>query len=503
MRLAAIDVGSNAIRFVAAEFLTPNQYIVLESERAPIRLGSGTFQDGRLAPEVMQAALRAMAHYQERLRVLQIEQVRAIATSAVRESRNGDAFVQKVKARTGVPLEIIGGAEETQLVFRAVQPRIPLGRKPWLLANLGGGSLELALVNRQGVVVSETHTVGAVRLWDMFRSSAGTPRTFLRLMEEYTATLRPALGGMAGPWAGVMATGGNIEELAKLMGHPSGKNGMHTVTVRDLKQWSARLSRCTLSQRIHRWGIHPDRADVILPAAVVYAHLGLLSGQAVLHVPFVGTKEGILLDLADRLTLNSSYAENQEKQLWNLTVSLGRRYQFDEAHGVHVCRMALSLFEQLQTVHGLGPVDQRILLVASLLHDIGAFISYKKHHKHSGYLLAQSELPGLSPLDMQLTAQVARYHRKSVPTLAHEPYARLSRANRTRVDRLSALLRIADALDRDHAQRIRRIHVRLRKGQMDLAIAGSGANELDHWALQRKAEWFGKVFKRRVRRVTT
>jgi exopolyphosphatase/guanosine-5'-triphosphate,3'-diphosphate pyrophosphatase len=499
LRVAAIDMGSNAIRFVAAEFISSSQYIVLESERAPVRLGAGTFSAGRLTPPGMEKAFQALARFKERMRILKIEHYRAVATSAVRESSNGREFAGRARAELNLDLEIIGGSEETQLVYRAVKPQLRMGKKPWLLANLGGGSLEVALVNQSGVLMSETHTIGAVRLWEEFKASAQNAKQFLRLLEEYVSTLRLSLGDAQRPWAGFLATGGNIEELAKMAGAPEDSRGSRVLSLNDLQQLLAALPRMSLKQRMTRWGIYPDRADVVLPAAVVYSHLCLLSGQTQMIVPYAGTKEGLLFDLVDRLTLSSAYRLRQEEQLMNLAVSLGRRYQFDEAHGRQVCRLALALFEQLQALHGLGPEDQRVLLVAALLHDIGAYISYKKHHKHSLYLIAQSELPGFGPDDMLMAANVARYHRKNVPQPEHENFSRLTKIQRLRVTKLASLLRIADALDRDHAQTIRKLSVRVRKPYLDIKLGGKGFRELEHWALQNKAQLFTQVFGLRVR----
>jgi len=499
LRVAAVDIGSNAIRFMAAEFLNSSRYIVLEAERAPIRLGAGAFSSGRLAADAIKAALQALARFQERLRILGIEHYRVIATSAVRESANGSKFAQQVHEQLGIPLEIVSGSEETQLVYRSLKPLIHLGKTPWLLANLGGGSLEVALVNQSGVLTSETHTIGAVRLLEEFKSSADSPRQFVRLLKEYVATLRLSLGDIRGPLAGFIATGGNIEELAKMADAPQKTGGIRDLSISGLKRLMEELPRLSVKQRMVRWGIYRDRADVVLPAAVVYEHLAAVSGQKSMLVPYVGTKEGILLDLVDRLTLNSTYTHRKEKQLLHLTVSLGRRYQFHEAHGQQVCRLALALFEQLQSLHGLDPDDHRILMVAALLHDIGGYISYKKHHKHSLYLIAQSELPGFSSEDMLMAANIARYHRKNSPQPHHDQFARLTKSQRLRVTKLASLLRIADALDRDHAQAIKRLTASVRQPYLDLKITGKGFRELEHWSLQRKAQLFTDLFGLRVR----
>ena len=499
LRVAAVDIGSNAIRFIAAEFLNSSHHIVLEAERAPIRLGSGTFSNGRLAADAIKAALQALARFQERIRILNIEHYRVIATSAVRESSNGEKFARRVHEQLGMPLEIVSGSEETQLVYRAIKPLIHLGKAPWLLANLGGGSLEVALINQSGVLTSETHTIGAVRLWEEFKSSADRPKQFVRLLQEYVATLRLSFGNIRGALAGFIATGGNIEELAKMADAPQKTAGIRHLSVSALKHLMEELPRLSVKQRMARWAMSPDRADVVMPAAVVYAHLCAVSGQKNMLAPYAGTREGILLDLVDRLTQTSTYTHRKEKQLMHLTVSLGRRYQFHEAHGQQVCRLALALFEQLQTLHGLDPDDHRILMVAALLHDIGAYISYKKHHKHSLYLIAQSELPGFSSEEMLMAANIARYHRKNSPQPDHDQFSRLTKSQRLRVAKLASLLRIADALDRDHAQTIKRLTASVRRPYLDLKITGKGFRDLEHWSLQRKAQLFTDLFGLRVR----
>ena len=498
LRVAGIDIGSNAIRFIAAEFLNPSRYIVLESERAPVRLGAGAFANGRLSTAGIKAALQALARFKERMRILSIEHFRIIATSAVRESANGAAFVQRAQ-ELGMTLEIISGSEETQLVYRSLGPLIPLGKDPWLLANLGGGSLEAALVNKTGVLTSETHTIGAVRLLEEFASSAGNSRQLVQLIQEYVATLRLSLEKINRPLAGFIATGGNIEELAKMAGAPQKAHGMRLLSRASLRRLLEELPRLSIKQRMVRWGINQDRADVIVPAAIVYEYLASLSGQKSMLVPYTGTKEGILFDLIDSLTLHSTYTRRKEKQLLELTASMGRRYHFDEAHARQVCKLALALFEQLQRLHVLAPEDHRILMVAALLHDIGGYISYKKHHKHSLYLIAQSELPGLSADEMLMAANVARYHRKNTPRPAHPQFARLTKSQRQRIVKLAALVRIADALDRDHAQTVKGLEVSIRSPYLNVRITGNRLRNLEHWALQRKAQLFTDLFGLRVR----
>jgi len=210
----------------------------------------------------------------------------------------------------------------------------------------------------------------------------------------------------------------------------------------------------------------------------------------------------VLLDLAEDVAGHGEHELGRERSTLAAALALGRRYLFDEDHGVQVGRLAVSLFEQLRPLHGLGENDRRLLLVAGILHDIGMFISYKKHHKHSFYLIVNSEIAGFTPREMLLTANIARYHRKNSPTPDHEAFQQLTAEERERVLKLSALLRVADALDREHRQAVDDVRVELRAGAVLLRAEGTGDLVLESWAVERKSDLFERQFGRKVRLTT-
>ncbi|MBV9774472.1 MAG: Ppx/GppA family phosphatase [Gemmatimonadetes bacterium] len=501
LRVASVDVGSNAIRFVAAEFTGPATYTVLHEKRVGVRLGHDVFLTGKLAPEAMEAAVGALTRFAGWMERLGIEHYRATATSAVRESRNGKEFVRRVLDEAGLELEVITGYEEAQLVYEAVKSRIPLGRDKWILVDLGGGSVEVSLADDSGVLWSESHTMGSVRLLEELSVSGDEPGRFQRLLREYAATLQvPAAAQHWNP-AGMIATGGNIEALAKLAGTPPKGGESGSLPVAALRDTIAMLARMPFRERVEKLGLREDRADVILPAAMVYERLATLAGVDSIHVPGVGVKNGLLLDLVEDLTTHQEWEDRRERHAVEGALAMGRRYLFDEAHAVHVARLAGSLFEQLREVHGLGSADRRVLLGAAVLHDVGGYVSRKRHHKHSLYLISQSELPGFAPEEIWLVANVARYHRKGEPTTDHDSFARLSPEERERVTRMAALLRIADALDREHQQNVAAVRARVEKGRLVLEAEGTGDLLLERWALRQKAGLFARVFGMEVRLV--
>lgn len=494
LRVAAIDVGSNAIRFLAAEFSDSRRYTELEKQRVAVRLGHDVFLTGRLAPEAMDAGIDALAGFRERMDALGIRHYRAVATSAVRESRNGAEWVERIRSVAGIDLEPITGNEEARLVWIAVRDRIPLGARKWILTDLGGGSVEVSLVDQTGIFWSESHTMGSVRLLEQLSGGGEAPGRFRRLLAEYAATLKiPAAAKHLNP-AGMIATGGNIEALARIADDTVGPDEVGIVPVSVLNATIETLSRLSFQQRIEQLDLREDRADVILPAAVVYERLAVLAGADEILVPKVGVREGVVLDLVDEMVTRPAYQSRQEREVTDGAIALGRRYLFDQAHAGHVAALATSLFDQLCELHGLGAADRRVLLGAALLHDIGQFVSYRKHHKHSLYLLSHSDLPGFTPREIALVALVARYHRRAEPNEAHAGYGELPRADRDRVDKLASLLRMADALDREHLQRVRGVHAQVDGDELVLVLEASGDLLLEQWAVRKKADLFRRLF---------
>jgi exopolyphosphatase / guanosine-5'-triphosphate,3'-diphosphate pyrophosphatase len=499
LKVGVVDMGSNAIRLLAADFIAPTTYTELLSDRVPIRLGHDVYRTGELDEEAMNGAVAAMSRFREVLDQFEIEHYRAVATSAVREAANGRGLVRRVRKEAEVELEVITGVEEARLVCGALPSRLEVAEEPWVLADLGGGSLELALFDRTGMRTSESHTIGSVRLMEEFDEAARDLKRFRRLLHEYLDALR--IPGIAGHPAhrGFAATGGNMEDLARLAGAAKNERGVAVVTLAALEAVIERLAGLSFEERVEKLGLREDRADVILPAAMVYARLARLVGEKEIHVPHVGVKEGVMFDMVEDLVTHAGYSERHQREVVSGAVAMGRRFGFDEAHGLQVARLAESLYDQLEPVHGLDGAGREILLAAAVLHDIGQAISYPKHHKHSQYLIAQSELPGFAPDDIAIVACVARYHRKAHPSDKHEEFAALEPDDRQLVTALSAILRVADALDREHQEKVRKVKVKVGDDEVRLDLQGDGDMELERWAVRKKAELFEETFGHRLR----
>jgi len=293
VRVAALDIGSNAIRYLATEFPGPGDGIELESHRFSVRLGSDAFTLGYLSETTLVAAIDAVRHFALRLRDLRISRHRAVATSAVRESLNRDEIIERIRSETGIDLETISAVEEARLGWVAVERRFRLPEGRWLLADLGGGSLELSLMGGGGIEAVRSLPLGSVRM--LREVPSGDPCDSLPLLRRAAAPISPP-GDYSGRLAGVLIAGGSADAVGDLIGRSRGD----PVTIEDLDRLLTRLCRLTLRQRIDELGLRPDRADVIIPAVVVFRRLAELAGEGGIRIPRVGVRDGIVFELANR-----------------------------------------------------------------------------------------------------------------------------------------------------------------------------------------------------------
>ena len=496
LRVACVDAGSNAIRFLVTEFSDSTRYETLYYERLPVRLGHQVFLNGLLDLVAMERTVRAFADFSEQLETFGVQHYRAVATSAVREARNGRLLVERIRKESGIELHVITGSEEARLVHAAVANRVDLSGGQWILVDLGGGSVEVSLVDDMGMLWTESHTMGSVRILELLSGTSPDMDLdqYRLLLEEYIGVLRIPTPAQYWEPAGFVATGGNIEALADVASAPVDDSGVGRLAVSNLDTTITRLASTSYTERINEMGMREDRADVILPASLVYRRLARLAGAEEILVPNVGVKDGILMDLVADLVSRGQHDAQGEAQIRKAALSLGRRFFFDENHALHVSELASSLFEQLQPIHGL-PARQRLLLVAAaLLHDIGAFIHHRGHHKHARYIVSRSELPGFSEKDMRVTANVARYHCGADPSPGHASFAELSPKHQARIRSLAAILRLADAMDRQQRQRIQGVRVDIEPGLVRLNLESDSEISLELWALGRRKSLFEGTF---------
>jgi len=484
--LAAIDVGTNAVRLEIARPLPDGTLETIHQERDPIRPGEGVFTSGLIARPVADRLLGTLRRYAALCR-RHGARVRAVATSAVREARNREEIVRRVRKETGLELEVVSGREEARLICLGVLDGRPAHARS-LVLDIGGGSTEVALGLGEKPQALHSVALGAVRLTEIFGTAGKVSAERLAVMRSYAAeAFRDQLPGKLPRAKVAFGSSGTINAIV------AAGSESRRLTRRRLEKTVQELADSTLAERRRRF--EPRRAEIIVAGAVILEaamkHLGL---EAVVAVD-TGLRNGVLKDLVRRTPAAAAAAAEGRTQA---VTALGRRFGYDEKHARQVSRLALQLFDQLAGVHGLPASARGLLEAAALLHDVGHAVSPQRHHKHTLYLVQNADIAGFSDQERQLVALVARYHRRTPPERGRPDLDELSAAELRTLRRLVALLRVADALDRSHHQPVVDLRSVVHPGAVRVAARARGPMDLELWDVDREAAWFRKAMGRRI-----
>jgi exopolyphosphatase/guanosine-5'-triphosphate,3'-diphosphate pyrophosphatase len=513
-RFGALDLGSNALRLRVIEAMAPNaegrsQLALLPGEpmsswreitslRAPVRLGSEVFTTGQLAPATIGQACAALREFRLAMDTAKVDAYRATATSAVREAQNGATLVERARRETGIELEIIEGVEEARLIQLAVVRQLALHDKKALLIDLGGGSTELTLLDRGQSSFSVSLPLGTVRLLEtVLKGARALSKNDAKLLGEMVdralVEAQPHL--LKAEFDLVVGTGGNIDTLAELCPQKGAPASVRAIDLGQLRPLFTKLCGMTPAERKDAYGLRPDRADTIVPAASILLRIAERLKVTSVVAPGVGLKDGILEELVDK-HFHVWDTAREAQSVIDACLRLGRRYHFDEAHGQLVAKLSGLLFDDLQSVHQFGERERLLLRAAALLHDIGDFVRYDGHHKHSYYLIQHSDIMGLSPDERAIVANIARYHRKSPPDASHPNFRELDKDSRGKVRGLAAVLRVADALDREHRGKVDSVRgvVDKTKSRLLLFVTGEPERELEEWTVKAKSGLLHDVY---------
>jgi exopolyphosphatase / guanosine-5'-triphosphate,3'-diphosphate pyrophosphatase len=486
--LAAIDIGTNSVHLVVARISAGEagpRFEVLEQEKEMVRLGSGGGDMKELAPDAIDRGVAALRRFRQVARVHEARVV-AAATSAVREAENRDLFVDRALAEAGVRVEVISGVEEARLIHLGVLQAVPAYDRRLILCDIGGGSTELLVGERGETLASRSLKLGAIRLTRRFfdgevlhPAAVESCRRFVRsTIVAFTREIR-GLGpdvaiGSSGTivalaeMATVRTTGGRPRTVSNLVLSRSGLGDV----IGDLVAAPDATARAKLP------GLDPRRADIILGGALILEQVMDAVGVDELVVSDYALREGLLLDAWRRVHGGSLHHLSDLRR--RSVVHLMELMDEDPAHSTHVARIALQLFDVLADRHGLGDEAREILEAAALLSNVGLFVSHSKHHKHSYYLIRNSEhLAGFTDREVELIALVARYHRKSAPKPKHPEWAALHDDDRSLVRTLAALLRVAIGLDRNHGARVGSLAAEADDDDVVVSVQPAGDDDID------------------------
>ena len=500
-RYAAVDIGSNSVRMMAAE-VAHGETRILAQDREVTRLGESVFRSGRISKEALELVTATLARMAAAYSKLEIVGVRAVATSAVRDASNQQEFLASASGALGTTVEIISGPEEARLIHLGVEARWPRPKERTLIIDVGGGSAELIISQNGQMIDAVSKPLGAVRLTEVFLTSDPPQEQELHRMGSYieeklSSFVRQHRAEKFDRAVATSATAAAIVSAVNQVARAKRDEADRLrASISQVRELYGTLVQRDVAARRKIAGIGPKRAEIVVGGTAVFLRVLEMFEHRSLYYCAAGVRDGIIADLVAR-GVGRELAQLSREQR-SVVEDMAKRYGVALRHARHVACLAHRLFEVLQPVHQLPPATGKLLEAAAYLHDIGHFVSGTGHHKHSAYLVANSDLPGFTNKERLTVAALCRFHRKSMPQPRHAHFQALDVDAKRVVTCLAPLLRIADALDRGHEQKVQNVTSAIRDGNISLVIDAGPDADLEIWAANEAAKIFREVYSNQI-----
>jgi exopolyphosphatase / guanosine-5'-triphosphate,3'-diphosphate pyrophosphatase len=505
MRLAAIDIGTNSLHMIVVQVRPDFSFDVIDREKEMVRLGAGGLDGRALTPEAVHTALQVLAKFRRLAESHRVDEIVAVATSAVREAENGGEFLKAIAGQTGIRARVISGTEEARLIHLAAAYGVSRPGEVTVVVDIGGGSIEITRGAGATIDTARSFKLGVIRLTERFvKSDPMSPRDERKLerhieeeLEEYLTEI------VTSGFDRVIGTSGTILSLGAVAAAESGGAAAplrnRRVPAKQLRRVRRTLASLEIEKRVRVPGLDPRRADIAVAGAVLLDTILRRLDATEITLCDLSLREGLVLDYIARHRKEIAQADRYPDVRRRSVIELAERCNYWPDHAHQIARLAVSLFDETRSVHGLTDKEREWLEYAALLHDIGVHISYERHHKHSYYLITNGQLRGFEPEEIEIIALVARYHRRVEPKRRHQGFGDLRKRARDVVRTLAAILRLAENLDRSHAQTISGIALHDRGDDALLQLRTTGDAELELWAATRHAAPLERVLGKPVR----
>lgn len=497
--LAAIDIGSNSIRMTIGQLLPDGSVEVIERANRSVRLGQDCFRHFRLTPATMRAALGILREFKRRIDEYQIKHIWTVATSAVREARNADVFLDRILMACGLEVQIIDASQERRITVSAV--RAALNHKPLdfggshiLICEVGGGSTMMTIMRRDKLIGSQSLVLGSIRIQEILGTAGRAGGQIAELIEnEIEAVLSPVKSLIPLARVGIfIAVGADARFAAAQTGKLSENPKFHRINRKAFDDFVNRNRTLSIEQLALQSDMSYSDAETLLPALLIFQSLLRLTRAKEVIVPSVSMRDGLLLELSRQC--RGQVDESIAHEVIQSAMALAEKYRVNLHHARRVADCAMRLYDELKNVHGLGFRPRLLLEAATLLHECGTFVSTRAYHKHTYYLVANSEIYGLAPSEVSVVAHIARYHRRSTPKASHLEYTALPQESRILVNKLAAILRLARALDITDVRQIDRLVCLLDQDSVRIQAPGLSEESLSSRSVEIRSSMFEDVF---------
>jgi exopolyphosphatase/guanosine-5'-triphosphate,3'-diphosphate pyrophosphatase len=501
--VAVIDIGATAVRMAIAEINDRGEVRTLDRLIQPVQLGQEAFDTRRLSRRSIERVALILSRYQRVLReygITSADDVRVVATSAVREAANRLAFADRVFTVTGLHVEPIDEAEVNRITYMGITPQLlshpELANGKALVLEVGGGSTEVLLVRSGNVLTSQSYRLGSLRMVQAIEQARAGADRKRALLDSHIHRTLVQLGEMirSESQLNLVAVGGDIRLAARILSAHWKPGELATLDVARLSELTEEIIQLDEDDIVRRFDASFVEAQTLGPALLTYTKVAQHFGLSRLYVSDTNLRDGLLKDIA----AGGSWTAEFRNQIVRSALSLGRRFHFDEMHARTVAELSRKLFDQLRGEHRLESRHEVILYVAALLHEIGMQINVRSHHKHALYIIKHTEIFGLSQTDLLHVGLVARYYRRAAPQPSHADFMALNRDTRVMVSKLAAILRLATALDDTRTSRIREIECHVEPTRLVIQVPGVRDVSIEQITMRQQAMLFRDVYGKNV-----
>lgn len=504
-RIAAIDIGTNSFHAIIVDVYSDGSFRTLDKLKEMVQLAKGGMGK-RLSDGAFKRGISALKHIKSLADSYECEEILAYATSAIREAENGGEFIQKSIDDVGIKMLAIPGKVEAELIGLAVRHGMKLTDEPVLVADVGGGSVEFILGNEKEFFFLGSKKIGVSRMTEIYKPSDPISEEDIKTLENhFEKQLRDIAQAFAQHRTDtIIGSSGTMENIAQMIA--ARKNQSLDITLNEM-EFSAEDFRefynwfitLTKKQRKKVNGLDTKRIGFINTGVVLVDYLIRRFGIKKVRISSQALREGIVIRYLKKemigLPWTGKFADPRRRSVFELL----RKTDWHENHSRHVANIALTIFDALEEEMDLTLNGRELLEYAAYLHDIGYYISHSKHHKHALYIIRHSDLKGFKDDEIELMANVARYHRRSTPKKRHDEYWKLKPAIRKRIKKLSGILRVADGLDRSHYQNVKDLKVISEKDRIKIHIWTESEPYLEIWGAERKCELLKEMTGKKIK----
>lgn len=497
---AVIDIGSNALRLKIAEY-KQDEFHILEYLRYPLSLGRDTFSIGKITFETIDKACDVIKGFLNIINEYGVTEVRAVATSAVREAQNREYIIDQIRVKTGLNITVLDSSQEKVYIYRDICRNIEKHKEfnsKGHMVYIGSGSLAVTLYEKGTITFTQSINIGSLKISEILGKVHNKTEKFYLVVEEYLKTFTEMLKNIVPVIDSkyFFASGREIQMIATLCG-ANQEGNFYYIPKKKFEEFYDIIKVKTPDQLVELYDIAEEKSEVLLTSMAIYNEFLRLTSAEIIAAPALALADALLFEM-----LYPKECEKLNKIIERSTVlsarNLAIRYQSLGKHEINVEKYSLKIFDKMKNVHGLGSRERLYLQIAALLHDIGKFINLKEHQENSYNIIRNSDIFGLSVMETELIACIARYHTNVIPNMDHYMYNRLKPSQRVLIGKLTSILRIADALDRGHEQKFDNIDVNIKNKQLIISFKTYKDTTMEEWAFKTKSEFFGDVYGMKV-----